>query len=56
MTYCPHNNTKEFEVEWVDRRLPFLKSLKSDLFCGECADALESDEFVEIVGLKRLAR
>ncbi len=56
MTYCPHNNAKEFEVEWIDRRLPFFKSLKSDLFCAGCADDLEGQEFVEIVGLERLAR
>lgn len=47
MTYCPHNN-KEVRVEWIDRRLPFLRSLKDDVFCLSCADELESDEFVEI--------
>jgi|GEM_PF-6439032 hypothetical protein len=54
MTYCPHNQAKAYELEWIDRRLPFLRSLKSDLFCQACADDLESDEFVEIVAIREL--
>ena len=56
MTYCPHNNDRRYEVEWIDRRLPFLRSLKSDLFCSDCADALEGEEFLEIVACREVSR
>lgn len=53
MTYCPHNN-KEIRVEWIDRRLPFLRSLREDAFCLSCADELEADEFVEITNVSAI--
>lgn len=49
MTKCTHTN-KEIRLEWVDRRLPFLRSFSEEEMCFGCADDLEADEFVEIVG------
>lgn len=49
MTKCTHTN-KEIRIEWVDSRLPFFRSFAEEEMCFGCADDLEADEFVEIVG------
>lgn len=46
---CTDHSDETYAAEWLDRRYPFVSSLRSGDVCVACLDALEADEFVELV-------